>query len=181
MADDLAGQLEREGHGDAVALRELLPAVYADLKRIAHRQLLRGVGGPTLSTTVVVHEAWARIADAAPCSRAHFVSLCARVMRQVIVDHVRTRMALKRGGGIDADLLADDEGDAVPQATSLLFLAEALEALERSDPRLVRMIEQHGLLGLDADELARLHGLSPRSVQRELKRARAWLATLLDA
>ena len=102
--DDFAERLEREGYGEALALRELLPLVYSDLKRIAHRQLLRQVRGATMSTTVLVHETWARLATApaaAPLERAHFIALCARVMRQVIIDHARARGAEKRGGGVE--------------------------------------------------------------------------------
>ncbi|MBN8482825.1 MAG: hypothetical protein J0L88_14675 [Xanthomonadales bacterium] len=180
--DDFADRLEREGLGEAAALRELLPVVYADLKRIAHRQLLRSTGGATLSTTVLVHETWARIAAssaAPPGGREHFISLCARIMRQVVIDHARARAAEKRGGGLDAVELSEHDGGDDPHGIPLLTLAEALEDLADADPRLLRLVEQHWFLGLDPDELAALHGLSLRSVQRELKRARAWLAGLL--
>ncbi len=181
--DDFAERLEREGFGEAPALRELLPLVYADLKRIAHRQLLRQVRGATMSTTVLVHETWARLAAAsraAPLERAHFIALCARVMRQVIIDHARARGAEKRGGGVEGFEVADAQVAVDAQGHALLMLAEALENLARSDERLARLIEQHWFVGLDADEIADLHGLSLRSVQRELKRARAWLCELLE-
>ena len=180
---EFARQLEREGFAPAEELDVLLPAVYADLKRIAHRQLLRHVPGATLSTTVLVHETWARIAAssaAPPGGREHFVSLCARIMRQVVIDHARARAAEKRGGGLDAVELSEHDGIDDPNDIPLLALAEALEDLADADPRLLRLVEQHWFLGLDPDELAALHGLSLRSVQRELKRARAWLAGLLE-
>lgn len=179
---DFADRLEREGLGEAIALREMLPMVYADLKRIAHRQLLRRAGGATLSTTVLVHETYARVAASSsppPGGREHFVALCARVMRQVIVDHARTRAAEKRGGGLEHAELSEHLGGDDPHGVPLLSLAEALEDLAVADARLLRLVEQHWFLGLDSDELAVLHGLSLRSVQRELKRARAWLAGLL--
>jgi RNA polymerase sigma factor (TIGR02999 family) len=181
--DDFAERLAREGLGEAIALREMLPMVYADLKRIAHRQLLRRAGSATLSTTVLVHETYARVAAAAaapPGGREHFVALCARVMRQVIVDHARTRSAEKRGGGLDHAELSDHDGGDDPHGVPLLSLAEALENLAVADARLLRLVEQHWFLGLDPEELAVLHGLSLRSVQRELKRARAWLVGLLE-
>ncbi len=183
IGDDFADRLEQEGLGDAVALRELLPMVYADLKRIAHRQLLRSAGGATMSTTVLVHETYARIAassGAPPGGREHFVSLCARIMRQIVVDHARARCAEKRGGGLDPAELSEHDGGDDPHGIPLLNLAEALEDLADADPRLLRLVEQHWFLGLDPEELAALHGLSLRSVQRELKRARAWLAGLLE-
>lgn len=181
-SEDLAERLAREGYGEAGPLRELLPLVYADLKRIAHFQLLRHVRGSTLSTTVLVHETWARLAGApgrAPIEREHFVSLCARVMRQVVIDHARAASADKRGGGAVHVELQDVAAAAEPPAHALLVLAEALESLQEVDPRLARLVEQHWFIGLEAEELATLHDFSLRTAQRELKRARAWLAELL--
>lgn len=178
---EFALQLEREGFAPAAELDELLPTVYADLKRIAHRQLLRHVPGATLSTTVLVHETWARLAahGEGRFSRAHLLSLGARVMRQVVVDHARARAAGKRGGNLHRVELDDDDARDEPQGQAILLLGEALDTLERADPRLLRLIEQHWFIGLEPDELAELHEVSLRTIQRELKRARAWLAELL--
>jgi DNA-directed RNA polymerase specialized sigma24 family protein len=101
-------------------------------------------------------------------------------MRQVIVDHARMRSADKRGGGLEHAELSDHVASEDPHGVPLLDLAEALESLAVADARLLRLVEQHWFLGLDPQELAELHGLSLRSVQRELKRARAWLAGLLQ-
>lgn len=181
---ELAERLAQEGYGDAFELRALLPEVYADLKRIAHRQLFRRVPGASLSTTVLVHEAYARLAERGAdrqLTREHFLALCARVMRQVVVDHARMRGADKRGGDrVQVDLVESD-GHVEPQDQALMVLADALDTLERVDARLVRLIEQHWFIGLEADELAALHEVSLRTVQRELKRARAWLAELLTS
>lgn len=178
---EFALQLEREGFASAAELDQLLPAVYADLKRIAHRQLLRHVPGATLSTTVLVHETWARLAahGEGRFTRAHLLSLGARVMRQVVVDHARARAAGKRGGDLHRVELDDDGAHYESQGQAMLLLAEALETLEHADPRLLRLIEQHWFIGLDPDELAELHEVSLRTIQRELRRARAWLAELL--
>ena len=178
----LAERLAREGFADAVELRALLPDVYAELKRIAHAQLFRRVPGATLSTTVLVHETYTRLAErggAQPLARAHFLALSARVMRQIVVDHARTRGADKRGGDATRVEWNDEHVRGDTQDQALLALAGALDTLETADPRLVRMIEQHWFIGLEANELADLHALSLRTVQRELKRARAWLADLL--
>jgi RNA polymerase sigma factor (TIGR02999 family) len=180
---ELADRLAQDGYGDAIELRALLPEVYADLKRIAHRQLFRHVPGATLSTTVLVHEAYARLAErgAAPrLTRGHFLALSARVMRQVVVDHARARGADKRGGAVARVELGEDDARIESQNQALLALAGALELLEQADPRLVQLIEQHWFIGLEADELAGLHAVSLRTVQRELKRARAWLTELLS-
>lgn len=178
---EFALQLEREGFASAAELDELLPAMYADLKRIAHRQLLRHVPGATLSTTVLVHETWARLAahGEGRLTRAHLLALGARVMRQVVVDHARARTAGKRGGDLHRVELDDDDARDESQGQALLLLGEALETLEQADPRLLRLIEQHWFIGLEPDELAALHAVSLRTIQRELKRARAWLAELL--
>ncbi len=179
---DLAERLADEGYGDATDLRELLPTVYSDLKRIAHRQLFRQVPGATLSTTVLVHEAYARLGrdpDRALSSRGHFIALCARVMRQIIVDHARVRSAMKRGGGEAALELLDKDAVDPSQIHALLDFTEALEALATSDPRLAQLIEEHWFLGLEPDELADLHEVTLRTVQRGLKRARAWIGELL--
>jgi len=179
---DLAERLSDEGFGDAADLRNLLPTVYADLKRIAHRQLFRNVRGATLSTTVLVHETYARIAQSQPSpalDRTHFIALCARVMRQVIIDHLRARGADKRGGGearlplLDRDISEEAGGNA------LLAMAEALGTLAASDARLARLIELHWFIGLEPEELAVIQGVTLRTIQRELKRARAWLGELL--
>lgn len=181
-APDFADRLSEEGYGDASDLRDLLPAVYADLKRIAHRQLFRNVRGATLSTTVLVHETYARIAQSRPepiLDRTHFIALCARVMRQVVIDHLRARGADKRGGGEARVVLLDHDASEEPDGNALLAMAEALDALAASDARLARLIELHWFIGLEPEELAVIQGVTLRTIQRELKRARAWLGELL--
>lgn len=179
---ELAERLADEGYGDAATLRDLLPFVYEDLKRIAHRQLLRSLCGATLSTTVLVHEAYARVAqhraDRAP-DRAHFIALCARVMRQVVIDHLRAKGAGKRGRGAAVLELLDGDARDEPTFQALLAFVQAFDGLAAADPRLARLIEQHWFIGLDPPELATLHGVTLRTIQRELKRARAWLGELL--
>lgn len=175
-------KLVDEGFASEEQLDALLPLVYADLKRIAHGQLLRHVPGATMSTTVLVHETWARLAERSAnlkLTQMHFLSLCARVMRQVIVDHARTRAADKRGGALARVELRDSDAGEDGQAEALILLAAALDSLEHQDRRLVRLIEQHWFIGLNVDELAALYGVTARTIQRELKRARAWVAALL--
>jgi RNA polymerase sigma factor (TIGR02999 family) len=179
---DFAERLAGEGFGAAGDLRDLLPTVYADLKRIAHRQLFRNVRGATLSTTVLVHETYARIAQgrtAPALDRTHFIALCARVMRQVIIDHLRARGAGKRGGGgVNMELLDRDVAEEAG-GNALLAMAEALDTLAAADVRLARLIELHWFIGLEPEELAVIQGVNLRTIQRELKRARAWLGELL--
>jgi RNA polymerase sigma factor (TIGR02999 family) len=179
----LADRLAEEGYGDALELRALLPDVYADLKRIAHRQLFRHVPSATMSTTVLVHETYSRVAlgtTSVRLTRQHFLALCARVMRQVIVDRARRRGSEKRGGDATHVEFGDEDAGSDSQDQAVLALAAALESLQGADPRLVRLIEQHWFIGLDAEELASLHDVSLRTIQRELRRARAWLSDLLS-
>jgi RNA polymerase sigma factor (TIGR02999 family) len=181
-AAQLAVRLSDEGFGDDADLRALLPAVYADLKRVAHRQLLRHVRGATLSTTALVHEAYSRLAEHGPpppFSRAHFFALSARIMRQIVVDHARARAAGKRGGGASLVTLIETDAPDTSQMHALLGFVAAFDGLARADPRLARLIEQHWFLGMDTEELAVLHGTTQRTIQRELKRARAWIGDLL--
>lgn len=179
-ADQLADCLCAEGFGDSADLHALLPSIYADLKRVAHRQLFRHLHGPTLSTTVLVHEAYSRLVQgdrARHLSRTHFFALSARVMRQVMIDHARARATGKRGGAT----LGLHETDAAETSPfqALLAFAQDLAALDRADPRLARLIEQHWFLGMDSAELAALHGTTQRTIQRDLRRARAWIGELL--
>ena len=100
-------------------------------------------------------------------------------MRQVVVDHARARGADKRGGDLRRVELGDDDARDDSQGHALIHLGEALDTLAQADPRLLRLIEQHWFIGLEPEELASLHQVSLRTIQRELKRARAWLAELL--
>lgn len=179
-AEQLADRLCAEGFGDSADLHALLPSIYADLKRVAHRQLFRHLHGPTLSTTVLVHEAYSRLVQGDAVrhiSRTHFFALSARVMRQVMIDHARARATGKRGGAT----FGLHEADAAEGSSfhALLAFAQDLAALDRADPRLARLIEQHWFLGMDSTELAALHGTTQRTIQRDLRRARAWIGELL--
>jgi RNA polymerase sigma factor (TIGR02999 family) len=166
----------------AGGLDGLLPTVYDELKRIAHRQLARARPGATLSTTVLVHEVYERLssAQAVPTGdRAHFFALCARAMRQVIIDHARERGALKRGAGQVVYELGDHDAPDIGQPDAIVALDQALLALEALDPRLVRLIELRLFAGLEPAAIAQLDGVTVRTVQRDWQRARAWLGRAL--
>ncbi len=177
---DVTALLRRSTEGDPSALDRLMPLVYEELRRVAHRRLAGERTGHTLQTTALVHEAYARMAEAdLPLqNRVHFFALAARTMRRILVDYARARLADKRGGGAQAvpldDLtveLADGGEDA-----EILALHEALEALERQDERKARVIEAHIFGGLTYDETAAALGISPATVDRDLRLAKAWLA-----
>lgn len=165
--------------GDEKALDRAFVFVYDDLRRAARAQLRRD-SSPTLNTTGLVNEAYLRLVDkshAAPTDRAHFLALAARAMRYIIIDYARRRSAAKRGGGADHLRLDDDVEVAVEsQAQQLLVLDDAIRALSQLDERLVRIVECRFFTGMTETETAEALELSLSTVQRDWKRARAWLS-----
>jgi RNA polymerase sigma factor (TIGR02999 family) len=174
--------------GNRPAADELFSLVYADLRRLAKAQLgAHGRPGPTLDTTALVHETYLRLAGPAGFSaadRAHFFNLAARVMRHVIVDFARRRDAESRGsGGVRLDLgeakWAGDEDERL--SADILAVDAALAELERASPELARLVELRFFAGLLLGEIAELVGRSERSLKRDWRRARAFLAARLAA
>jgi len=168
--------------GDRAALDQLLPAVYEELAALAHRALRAERPDHTLQTRALVHEAYLRLVDADISfqDRAHFMAVAARTMRRILVDHARARRRDKRGGnairiGLDkVDLPAPD------QRLDILDLHEALERLATFDSRKSAIVELHFFGGLSYDETAEAVGVSPATVDRELRMAKAWLRVELD-
>jgi RNA polymerase sigma factor (TIGR02999 family) len=167
------------------AMDRLIPLVYRELKRIAHRQLAAEPGGHTLSTTAVVHEAYLRLAEqsrAQWADRGQFFALAARMMRRVLIDYARQHHAARRGGpgrsAVALELLEHVESPSmtIPErADSLLALDEALEKLNRLDERLARVVECRFFAGLTEAETSEALGVSERTVARDWQMARAWL------
>ena len=160
----------------------LFAVAYQELRRIARGQR-RAAGGPlTLDTTALVHEVYLKLhaaPEAQSLDRAHLLSLAARAMRQILVDHARSRGRLKRGGGIAITGLGDDIGiDANP--LDLVALDDALGKLTDMDPRAGQLVEWRVFGGLDIAEIAHLQNLAERTVFRDWRRARAWLVRELD-
>ncbi len=180
---DLTRLLESHQKGDPEALHELVERVYPVLKELARRQL-RGGRGMTINTTGLVHDAFMRFAEREDCaweSREHFFSFAARIMRQVVVDHFRARSAQKRGSG-KSPLSIDEERVESPSTVErALLIDQLLDGLGEIDERLVRVVECRYFAGLTEDETARLLDVTPRTVQRDWRRARAWLQHALEA
>jgi RNA polymerase sigma-70 factor, ECF subfamily len=167
--------LEAAEAGDREALDRLVPLVYEDLRRVAHRQLDREGGGHTLQTTALIHEAYIKLAaggSVSATSRAHFLAIAARAMRQVLVDYARRRKAAKRGGGVISVTLGDEPQPSDASADDLLALNEALEQL---DPRQRQVIECRFFGGMEEKDIAAALGVSERTVRRDWVKARAWL------
>jgi RNA polymerase sigma factor (TIGR02999 family) len=163
--------------GERGAYETLLPLVHSELHAAAARLLRRERAGHTLQPTELVHEAWLRLAaGAAPDlnSRTHFIGIAARVMRQVLVDHARRRMAGKRGAGVTMQTLADQLATPA-QPAQILALDEALERLAGFNARLHAVVQYRFFAGLEETEIATLLGVTTRTVQRDWATARAWL------
>lgn len=181
--EDITRLLHELRGGDPRAQEALLAAVYADLRAIAHRRLAPGGRDAVLDTTALIHESYVRMFDREPLpwvDRRHFFSVAAMAMRQIIVDHARSRGAQKRGGAyqrVDLDaatIAADDSGSAV------LALEEALAKLATLDARLARVVELRFFGGLSVEETADVLGIDPRTVKRDWRKARAVLYLTLE-
>jgi RNA polymerase sigma factor (TIGR02999 family) len=183
---DVTGLLLCWSNGDKSAAERLLPAIYADLHRQAARAMRREGEEHTLQATALVHEAYLRLVDQRRVqwrNRAHFFGIAAEVMRRVLVDHARGRLAAKRGGGMKQLTLggADEAAANQDDGLEVLALHEALERLAQLDPEQARLVELRYFGGLNIEETAEALGVSPATVKREWAVARAWLRRELSA
>jgi len=175
--------LKAWGNGDQTALDRLTPLVYSELHRMARRHM-RKEGENTLQTTALVHEAYLRLVDAKDVAckdRTHFFALSAQMMRRILVDAARARVSAKRGGDAppldhsEAVNLDEIAGNASQKSAEVLALDQALDDLARVDARKARVIELRFFGGLSVEETAEVLDISPQSVMRDWKLARAWL------
>jgi RNA polymerase sigma factor (TIGR02999 family) len=177
-SDSLTSWLEASRRGEPGAFDRAFGAVYDELHALAHAQLRRLRPGGTISTTVLVHEAYLRLAragDLAIETRRHFFALAAQAMRRILVDQARARGAAKRGGG--AATLSLDES-ALPigaLAEEVLAVDRALDRLGALDARQAQIVEWRFFAGLGEEEIAESLGLTARTVRREWTKARAFL------
>lgn len=166
------------GNGDKAALDKLVPVVYQELRRLAAYYMRRERPGHTLQTSALVNEAYMRLVDYSQMrwqSRAHFFAVAAQAMRRILVEHARKRHFAKRGGG--ALKVSFDEAAIVSQeqAADLVALDDALTSLEAMDERKARIVELRYIGGLNIEETAEVLSISPATVQREWRAAKAWL------
>jgi RNA polymerase sigma factor (TIGR02999 family) len=178
LPDDITRMLAECDGGERDALDRLLPILYGELRRIAARHLRGERDGHSLQPTDLVHEAYLRLSEllGEPWkNRAHFYGIAARVMRNVLVDRARVRLAGKRGGG--AVRVTMDEAFRVEEArdVDLIVLEDALRDLEAVDPGKVRVVELRYFAGLSIEETAEALGISPATVKRDWAVARTWL------
>jgi RNA polymerase sigma factor (TIGR02999 family) len=160
------------------ALVPLVPVVYEELRRIARRQLRNERTGHTLTTTALVHESYLKLAEqtrAAFHDRAHFLAVASQAMRRILIDYARGHRASRRGGDQQRIDLDDATLAAVEQSESLIALHEALERLEKLDPRQSRVVEYRFFGGMTEQETATALGVTERTVRRDWIKAKLWL------
>jgi RNA polymerase sigma factor (TIGR02999 family) len=180
------------GDGNAAASDSLVRLVYAELRRQAQLALRREDAGHTLQPTALVHEAWLRLGDQHDArweSRSQFFAIAAQMMRRVLLDHARTRLALKRGGRDARVSLGDADGEPALQlaegapldAVDLIALDDALTRLAAMDPQKARLVDLRYFGGLSIPEAAAVLGISQATAGREWAIARMWLRRELEA
>src|SRR5579863_1646972 len=164
--------------GDPDALNKVIPLVYAELHRIARRAWSQQPHNNTLQPTALINEAYLKLANVENATfqdRCHFFAVASSAMRQILVNHAKSRLTSKRGGGL-VNVSLDDVQPAVHQeAAEIVALHEALQALHAVDPRKSRVVEMRYFGGLSVEETAEAMGVSVRTVNRDWRLARSWL------
>ena len=176
--DDVTSVLKEWTAGEDRALEKLVPLVYRELRSLAASHLRGERQGHTLQPTGLVNEVFLRLLDGREVvwqNRTHFFALAARMMRHILVDHARARLAEKRGGGAVPLLLKASFDPAPMSDRALLALDDALAALKRMDSRQCRIVELRYFAGMTLEETAESLGVSVATVKREWTMARAWL------
>jgi RNA polymerase sigma factor (TIGR02999 family) len=178
VQSDVSQLLERWSAGDESALQELVPIVYGELRLLGRSALRRQGRESILQPTVLVHEAWLRMAGTQRLSldsRRQFYALAAKMMRDILVDHLRRRRAAKRGGS-RVDVALDDASPAVqPHCVDFLILDEAMTRLGEIGARYPRIVELRYMVGLTIEETAEVLNVSHATIEREWNFARTWL------
>jgi RNA polymerase sigma-70 factor (ECF subfamily) len=176
--NDITALLAAWKDGDEEALKRLISVVYPEMRKIARVYLARRSAGQSLESASLVNEAYLKLirAQGIECKdRSHFFAVCAQIIRRLLVDHARNRGRVKRGGG--AVQITLDDALLSPQVSGVdvLALEEALDSLSRIDERKCRVVELRFFGGLSVDESAEVLQVSPETVMRDWKMAKAWL------
>jgi RNA polymerase sigma factor (TIGR02999 family) len=176
-APDVTQLIRRSRQGDQAAVDQVMTLVYQELRRLAASYLGNQAVGHTLQPTALVHEAYLRllVSGADWKDRAHFFNLAATIMRQILVDHGRTKMAVKRGGGHAKVEFKDTLNYSDEKAADLLALDDALRSLAAIDARKARIMELRYFGGLSVKGTAETLGVSVATIGRETRYAEAWL------
>ena len=164
--------------GNRAALNQLLPLIYAELRRVAARQLRNERADHTLQPTALVHEVYIRLVDQRQGdwqNRAHFFGVAAQVMRRILVDHARRHDASKRGDGVRCVSIDEARDVAASNEIPIIALDQALDRLGRVDSDLARIVELRAFGGLTVEEAAHVLSVSPSTAKRDWRTAKAWL------
>lgn len=164
-------------NGDALAAEQLFATLYAELHRMAQGQLHRNAFGSTLSATTLLHEAYLDISgrESRFPDRARFFAYTARAMRGLIIDRIRERRALKRGGEFHLTALSTEIGESAPDLNDLGPLDDALSELARIDAPLAELVDLKFFCGFSFNDIALMRGVSERTIQRDWNKARVYL------
>ncbi len=176
--EEMSQLLRDWSNGDQEALNKVMPIVYQELHRLAHHYMRRERPGHTLQTTALVNEAYMRLADYKKMrwqSRAHFFAVAAQVMRRILVEQARSKNVAKRGGGAQKISLDETAVISPGRSTEVIAVDDALTELESWDPRKGKIVELRFFGGLSIEETAEVLKVSPTTVQREWRSAKAWL------
>lgn len=180
---EITQYLSAARNGNRAALAEVFQRVYEEVRQIAELQMRRVGTEQTLSTTAIVHEAYLRLVKSPGidwADRSHFFAVAAKAMRQILLNHARSHLAQKRGGGRPLSL-EDHDAPFETQATELIALDLALDRLTDLDDRLARVVELRYFGGLSVEETAGVLGITDRTVKRDWQAARAFLFRELQA
>ncbi|HKE09391.1 MAG TPA: ECF-type sigma factor [Candidatus Acidoferrum sp.] len=178
MGPTISALIGAAENGDSVAADTLFSTLYSELHQLAKRELARRGGAASLSVTTLLHEAYIDIAKRdGPTfpDRARFMGYAARVMRGLIIDHARSRNAIKRGGEFEITSLKTDVGEKSVDPKELSMISDALDQLVKVDPELAELVDLKFFCGFSFAEIAALRNLSERTVQRSWEKARIFL------
>lgn len=176
--EEITGLLLDWGNGDKAALDRVIPMVYQELRRLAHRQMRRERAGDTLQTTALINEAYLRLVDytrVRPRDRTHFFAIAAQAMRRILIERARSHRSAKRGSGAQKVSLDAVENISNERAADLIALDEALTNLAALDPRKAQLVEMKYFGGMNIEETAEALGVSTPTVERDWHTARIWL------
>ncbi len=190
--DDRAGRLGTDftvllrqwQSGDAAAAEQVLLTAYQEMRQLARSRLRSESPGHTLQPTAMVHELYLNLLQSEPVSfsdRSHFLALCARQLRNILVDHARRKGSSRRGGDVIQLSLEDWDGGSTPREEGLLDLDRALSTLEQEDSRSCKVVELRFFGGLNEEEIATVLDISVATVKRDWTFARAWLLARLQS
>lgn len=175
---NITQMLQAWGSGDEESLHRLIDVVHEELHKLAARHIKNEKKGHSLQTTDLLNEAFAKLVDKKDIdwkNRSHFFAVAAQIMRRILIDHARSRLSIKRGAGGQKVSLEQVALVSETRAEELISLDAALSELAKLDPRKSRIVEMKFFGGMTTEEIAELEQLSGRSIEREWRKAKAWL------